>query len=238
MSAIELHQETRRVLKERSILRDLPDAALDSLCTRAHRRALAKGETLYQRGDAGDDMTIVLSGRLKIRNVTVDGREIVLNFIRAGEVTGEIAALDGGQRTADAVALEPAVCACLPRREVLAALKANPDVLLRLVAVLCERVRASSAIVEDATLQLAGRAAAGLLRLSERHGRKVGFGVLIDLSLAQRDLAAYLGMSRENANRQLGILRDEGLITVEDNQIILLDLEGLQRIVDAGADPF
>jgi CRP-like cAMP-binding protein len=82
---------------------------------------------------------------------------------------------------------------------------------------------------------MAARAAAGLLRLAEQHGRVVKSGTLIDLKLSQRDLGNYLGLSRENVSRQLGLFRDVGHLRIEGSEIVILDTEGLRRYSDEPA---
>jgi CRP-like cAMP-binding protein len=120
----------------------------------------------------------------------------------------------------------------LYRRDLLPVLLANPETMLELIKILCEKLRAASAIVEENSLPMAARAAAGLLRLAEQHGRFARGGTLIDLKLSQRDLGNYLGLSRENVSRQLGLFRDVGILRIEDSEIVILDVGGLRRYSD------
>src|SRR3954454_4689881 len=97
----------------------LPDAALDALIKRGHTKRYPKGGSIYRRGEAGDNLMVVLSGRIKIVNVSADAREVVLNFLGVGDINGEIAVLDGKERTADAVALEDCEVFAVYARDVL-----------------------------------------------------------------------------------------------------------------------
>jgi CRP/FNR family transcriptional regulator, cyclic AMP receptor protein len=215
-------------LRQSSFLSGLPAGVLDKLAQRVHIRRFSKGADLYRRGDAGDSLMILQSGRVKIFNVTADGREIVLNFLAKGDIVGEIAVLDGGERTASAMALESTETLVLYRRDLLPVLSESSDSLLEIVHVLCEKLRVASAIVEDNTLPMTARTAAGLLRLVEQHGRRTAAGIVIDLKLSQRDLGSYLGLSRENANRQIATLREAGIVSVEDARIVVHDEEALR----------
>jgi len=161
-----------------------------------------------------------------------DAREIVLNFLGKGDVIGEIAILDGAPRTANVIAIEETETLILYRRDLLPALQKNPDAMLELIKVLCEKLRATSLIVEENALPMAARAAAGLLRLADQHGRMVKDGTLIDLKLSQRDLGGYLGLSRENVSRQLGLFREIGLLRIDGPQILILDSEALRRYAE------
>jgi CRP/FNR family cyclic AMP-dependent transcriptional regulator len=155
-----------------------------------------------------------------------------LNFLGKGDVIGEIAILDGAPRTANVIAIEETETLILYRRDLLPALQKNPDAMLELIKVLCEKLRATSLIVEENALPMAARAAAGLLRLADQHGRMVKGGTLIDLKLSQRDLGGYLGLSRENVSRQLGLFREIGLLRIDGPQILILDSEALRRYAE------
>jgi CRP-like cAMP-binding protein len=206
----------------------LPDAALDGLLRRARNVRFEKGASVYQRGDTGDSLMIILSGRIKIFNIATSSREIVLNFLGPGDVNGELSALDGKGRSADAVALEPVEAVALLRRDLLPVLQQHPEAMFTIITSLAARVRALSSAAEHNLLQMAARAASGLLRLADTHGRETDDGILIDLSLSQRDLGNYLGLSRENTSRELKRLKDAELIDVEGTKITLLDVDGLK----------
>lgn len=225
--------EARSVLATRSILQGLPADALDDLARRARPVRFDKGATIYNRGDPGDSLMVVLTGRIKISNVSANAREVVLNFLGPGDLAGELGALDGQPRSADATALEPTTGLVVYRRDILALLEQHPKAMLGLVTTLTGKLRDMTAMVEHGLLQMAGKAAKGLIRLADRHGRRVADGILVDLRLSQRDLGNYVGLSRENTSRELGRLRDEGLIRIEGAQIVILDLDALHDRADA-----
>ena len=88
---------------------------------------------------------VIVTGRIKVMSNSVDGKEIVLNFLGPGDTTGEIAVLDGKQRTADVIALEKSEVFLVHSRDLLPLLIAHPQALLEVVQVLCEKLRAASA---------------------------------------------------------------------------------------------
>lgn len=221
------------VLKAKSVLGSLPDSALDELIVRARTVRYGKGASIYRRGDDGDSLMIILAGRVKIANVTTDAREVALNFLGPGDLNGELAALDGKPRSADAIALEPTEALVLWRRDLIPVLERHPQAMLGVIEALAGKVRQMSAALEHAGLQMNARAANALLRLAEQHGREVADGVLIDFKLSQRDLGSYAGLSRENMNRQLGELRDMGLIRLDGAMIVIVDREGLAACAEA-----
>ncbi|MGE0702273.1 MAG: Crp/Fnr family transcriptional regulator, partial [Hyphomicrobiaceae bacterium] len=188
------NDESRSVLKLKSVLGCLPDEALDTLVQRARPTRFDKNQMLYRRGDKGDSLMVLLSGKVKVSNITDEAREAVLSFLGPGDLIGEIAALDGKDRSADATALEPTEAAVIYRRDMLAVLEKYPQALLGIVAVLASKLRMTSAMVEHGQLQMARKAALGLLRLAEQHGREVDDGTRLDLKLSHRDLGSYLGL--------------------------------------------
>jgi CRP/FNR family transcriptional regulator, cyclic AMP receptor protein len=223
----------RGFLEASTFLGSLPAVALDQLLKRGHVVRYKKGAVIYQRGDAGDSMLVILAGRVKIYNTTVDAREVVLNFLTAGDVNGEIAVLDGRERTATAEALEQTDALVLYRRDVLPLLSAHPEALLEIVQVLCDKLRATSEIVEDSQRSMKGRMARGLLRLARQHGKRTKDGIRIDMAVNQRDLGNYLSLSRENTSRQLASLVEAGLIESSTGVIVIRDEAALTAIADS-----
>lgn len=220
-------------LKSLELLGALPDAVLGELAIRGHMANYATGEVIFRRGDAGDFLLLLTRGRVKIVNTTANAREIVLNFLGPGDALGEIAALDGGARSADAVAAEPTSAFLLARRDVLAVIGQQPECLLALLTRLGGKLRAASEVAEERLLSMAGRCAAGLLRLADQHRANAKDGTLIDLTVPQKDLGNYLGLSRENTSRQLGLLKEQGVIRLAGGRIVILDREALQEMARA-----
>jgi len=225
-------ERIRQFVSANTFFGSLPEARLDSLLRHGHVRKFEKGQAIYKRDDQGDSLMVILSGRVKISNVTADAREVVLNFLGPGDVNGEIAILDGRARTANAVALEDTEAFVVYRRDLLPVLSASPEAMLEVIQGLCEKLRAASAIIEHNALEMQGRAANGLLRLAQQHGKATKDGIRIDLQLTQRDLGSYLGLSRENVSRQLGRLKDRELIGIDGPHIVILDEAGLRAVAD------
>jgi CRP/FNR family transcriptional regulator, cyclic AMP receptor protein len=223
----------RPFLRNNTFFGGLPDAALDAMIGRGHTKKYAKGEIVCRRGESGDSLMVLLTGRMKVTNVNADAREVVLNFLGVGDINGEIAALDGKERTADAIALEACEVFVVLARDLLPILSAHPVALLEIIRILCEKLRSTSAIVEDNTLEMRGRTARGLMRLAQQHGRTSKDGIRLHLTMSQTELGGYLNLSRENVSRQLGRLKDANVIKIDGSQIIIIDEQGLSVIADA-----
>lgn len=228
--------EIRKQLRSNTFLGCLPDDTFDALHRRGHVGRFRKGETIFRHGDEGANMMLIRSGAVKVFNTTVDGREAVLNFLGPADVIGEITILDGLDRAASVVALEPAETFVIQRRDIVPALMANPEAMLEVIQMLCVKLRNTSALIEDGLNEMPGRTARGLLRLADQHGRKTKDGIVINLQVSQRDLGGYMGLSREKTSRQLAALRQLGLISTDAARIVIRDRAGLEDAAAVGRD--
>lgn len=218
-------------LAESDLFGALTDPEIESLMAFGTMQRWAAGHVIFQKGDKGDFLAVVVKGRIKIGMITAEGKEAVIDFFDPGRSFGEIALLDGKVRTADATAVEPSELFLLKRKDLTTFLERHPDVALRIIGVLCARLRRTTEMVEDAVLRsMPARIARGVLRLAADFGRPVQQGTLIDLKLSQRELGNYVGLARENVNRQLSLWRHDGIVAFEDGLITIQDMPRLRGI--------
>ena len=172
-----MHHDVKRILGQHFILKYLPPSDLDHLAQLSAVRTYKAGEPVFLKGDPGTAMMAVLAGRVRICAYSSDGREVVLNVISPGEVFGEIAMIDGGERTADAFAMEETELLVLGRRDFMPVLARNPDVCIKLLELMCRRLRWTSEQMEDISfLDLRSRLAKRLGYLADHHGEPSGEG--------------------------------------------------------------
>jgi CRP-like cAMP-binding protein len=221
-------------LKRASLFEAMSPDELDALARMARSRAFADGDVIFRKGDEASGLFLVVRGRVKISSGSRDGREVVLNLLGPGEVFGEVALIDGGERTAEAVACEPVRLLVLDRGPLIALLEANPALMLRMLVTLTQRVRWVSDRLEDAVfLGLPARLAKRLLFLGQHFGVDTSRGRRLTVSLPQRELASHMSVARETVNRQLQEWRDAGLIDIQRGFIVLLRSEQLAAIAGA-----
>ena len=189
--------------------------AIEAIALLCVTRRLEREESLFHKGDAGDALYAVRRGQIRIATGSTSGRRLTLNLLGSGDVFGEVALLDGRPRTADAVAVEPTELYMVYRRDFLDLLVKRPTVAIRIIELLCERIRWMSAQMEErALLPLETRLAHRLVALSEDFGS--------DLHVSQEELAIFVGATRESVNRQLQTWRREGWIELSRNRIRVL----------------
>lgn len=215
------------VIDPDSILADLPEDQLDELSTLGQRRKAPAGQTLFQKGDKGDYLAVVLAGRVKISAYSVAGAETVLNLLGPGDVLGEIAAIDGLDRTADAVASEACELLVIPRAVLLRQFGDDPDFALALARALCAKLRRTSEALEATTLDMGGKVAAALLRLSEGRDEDT-----FEIEIDQTTLANYAGLTRSNVNRVLKRFERAGATLHQKGVLRILDREWLQDFAE------
>ena len=156
------------------LFKGLPPEIIDQLVLHLRAETYPAHKTIVTKGDLGTSMMIVAEGRVKIGSTFWAGREIVFNIMDAGDVFGEIALLDGRERTADAIAMEKTVLYVLERRDLLPVIRRDPEIGIRMLSLLCERFRWVAGQVEDAQfLEHPIRLAKVFLWLAERYGSTV-----------------------------------------------------------------
>jgi CRP-like cAMP-binding protein len=222
----------RQIFAEHFLFRELTPAERDGLLTYAHVEHYGTGRTIFLKGSPGRGMMAVLKGRVRISATSAEGREIVLNTIEEGEVFGEIALLDGKERSADAVAAADCDLLVIERRDFVPFIENHPGLALRLMAVLCERLRRTTQQVEDVLfLDLPSRLAKKLLDLASTRAQRTPAGLRFDAKLSQREIGTMIGLSRESVNKQLALWQQEGVIAVEKGIITVRDEAELRSLV-------
>jgi CRP-like cAMP-binding protein len=224
----------RRPFDKRAILRDHPifgglgPELIDRLSSYAILQTVKRGASIFARGDPGSSLLAVCSGTVKISAPSPGGRDALFNLITEGAIFGEIALLDGLPRTADAMAITDCELMVIERRDFMPLVHERPDLGLKLIEVLCGRLRHTTEQLEDIMfLDLPGRLAKTLLQLvkSSRpapHGRRI--------ALTQRDLSEIIGISRESTNKQLRIWQQRKWILLERGGIVILAPDALAAI--------
>jgi len=210
------------------LFRGLPEQQRTTLAGRARIRAFAKGETIFRMGDSGDCLMAVLAGRVRISVASPEGREMVLAILGPDEILGEITVLDGKERTADATALDACTLAILDRREVLSFLERDPSAWVRVVEILCARLRNTDQHIAEITLlDVPARVASTLLRLIE------GEPASRQVKISQSALGQLVGTTRESVNKCLAEWQRSGIVRVQSGSLITVaNRTALERFAD------
>ena len=207
----------------------------EALLARARRRTIPAGTEIIRAGSAGDEVVLVLAGRVRLMAYGADHREVVLAIRAAGELIGEMAALGAGRRTATAVALDEVEAGFLPAAELVTFLREHPDAGIVLIRMLVRRLaEATQDVVDLATQDSVGRLAKRLVDLSSEHGKTSSAGTQIELELTQDELARWTGATRETVSRALRLMRQLGWVATDRKTVTVLDPAALRERCGAG----
>lgn len=224
------------MLRRIDLFSKLDESEVADLLDVTTTRRLAAKEVLFYKGDPGNQLYGVLSGRLKAMASSREGREVVFSVSGPGDVIGEIALIDSDPRSATVVALEECELLTLHRRDFIPFIERHPMVAIHLASVMAKRVRDLSQSTEDAQfMPLALRMAKRLARLGDAYQSRSGQrGDSIDIRLSQQDLADLVGTSRESINKQLRAWEEQGLLALRRGHIDILDKDALEDIAEMG----
>ena len=195
---------------------------VDALRARRFRR----GEVIFHVGDPGDSLIIVANGSVKIMVPADLGTEpAILTTIRPGGFFGELALLDGGPRSATAVAVDAVEALILQRTAFVRLVDEQPSIRHALLAALATEIRRLTAQVEDLHfLDLPGRLARHLLREIAGEGGALPDGeARVPWPYTQGELAGMIGGSRQSVNRLLGDFVNQGLLRFEGDDLVIPD---------------
>lgn len=218
------------VLRSCALFKVVDDATLALVATSLRTRRFRRNEVVFHAGDPGDSLFIVESGSVKIVLASSEGEEAIIATLRRGDFFGELAVLDGAERSATAVAFEPTELYALSRGPFLELVDTQPGLRAALLTSLAAELRRLTHHVEELHfLDLPGRLAMRLVELA-READPSGRDVHLPWHYTQSDLASMIGGSRQSVNRLLSGLSDEGLLRIERDAIVIPDVEALARV--------
>jgi len=223
----------QELLRLHPFLGALTDVEIRELLKRSVIKRIRAGAVVFRKGDPGDGLYGVLAGAVLIVAESADGKELILNTHAAGDFFGEVALLDGEGRSATARAREASDLVFLGRGEFLAFLGQRPEAMLRIMALLCARLRRATNLVEDAAfLNVSSRLAKQVIALVDRS--RQGANGSASVRLSQRELAQMLGVTREFVGKQLAIWREAGIVELGRRHLIVRDERALEQLVADG----
>jgi CRP/FNR family transcriptional regulator, cyclic AMP receptor protein len=226
------HDEKRKVFERHFLFGKLSASQIDALISYSRVERYPAGREIFAKGSPGQSLMAVLRGSVKISSLSESGREIVFTIFNSGEIFGEIAVLDGDERSADATALSDCELLVLNRRDILPVLENRADLCMILLKVLCRKLRLTTEQVEDVTFRhLEARVAKALVQLAESVGLHAVRSPSVELHVSQRELGNMAAGSRESVNKQLQAWHRQGLIDLGKSSILIRDVQAIKRLI-------
>ncbi|MGZ5864913.1 MAG: Crp/Fnr family transcriptional regulator [Xanthobacteraceae bacterium] len=224
-----LEEKIRAIFSGCVLFQGLPAEACSELASRASLRTYKARDVIFLMATPGSSLFAVLAGKVRISVSSPDGKEITLATLQTGEIFGEIAVLDGRERTANATAINECQLAELERQDVLHFFDCHPSAWHRLVEMLCDRLRRTDQhLSEVALLPLPVRLSITMLRMAEV--KQVDGRSLKLVQLSQREIGNLVGASRESINKLLHEWQRQNLIHVHDHGITITRSDLLERL--------
>mgnify|MGYP000737029710 CR=1 FL=1 len=190
-----------------------------------------RNDVVFAQGEVSNDVLYIQSGGIKLSVISKTGKEAVVAMLGPGDFFGELSLLDGAPRSATAVALDPTETLVLGRDRVRDLIDRVPSFRDALLTAITHELRRITYHVEELHfLDIAGRLAARLARLARESGTPLEDGsIRLDGPLTQGNLAAMIGATRQSVNKLLGLFVGDGLLRVERDAVVVLDLERLEQ---------
>lgn len=217
----------RALLQGASLFKGVHEAALARLEAASRLRHLTRGEMLFNQADAADAFLVVCSGIIDLGLDSADGRELVINEMRAGDGFGELGLITGQPRSTSAVARQNSTVLIIPRHEFVAVLAEEPALAQNLLRTMADRLGSSSERESAlAFLSAPSRLARVLLQLDHK-ARADGY-----ITSSQEDLGRRVGLARQTVAELLGKWRRAGWILTGRGKIVLLNRAALRRLAE------
>ncbi|MDQ4145477.1 MAG: Crp/Fnr family transcriptional regulator [Actinomycetota bacterium] len=221
--------EAKPLLAQTEIFGQLDDSALDRLAEKAIERRFRRGPIFHQ-GDPGNSVFVLIEGLVKVMVTSEKGDEMVLVTLESPATFGELAVIDGLDRSATVEAVEPCRVLILGRDVLMDLVRQDrsfAEGLLRSLGGLIRRLTDQAA--DFVFLDLHGRVAKLLLAFADTRGEKTDDGTVLDLHLTQGDIARMVGGSRQSVNQIIRSFENRGYLEVQRKVVILKNLDLLAR---------
>jgi CRP/FNR family cyclic AMP-dependent transcriptional regulator len=220
-------------LKGCDLFENLTPEQAQRLESHALFRAFKRNTLIYSPSDAGQSVMVLAKGRVKIKDITPDGKETILAFIEAGEMFGELAILDSEPRQDYAETVVDSEVVVVPRENMLWLMQTKPDVSLYITKLIgWRRRRIENRLRNVLFLPSRDRMIRLLNELMDAHGNRQGNRCELRLALSHQELASLVGVTRETVTTVLGHLQAEGLIEIQRRHIVVADCAALELMVN------
>lgn len=214
-----------------SIFDGLPETAYEEILSLSRPGKLTADEVLFEVGETGEEMYIIVEGLLKISvDDPASERQKTIAMLGEGEIVGEMASFGEQERSARATAIKETELLGLKKEDFIELFQQYPRIGLNLVNALSERLLATDKEIHSLTFQnVPGRLAACLLRLAEKFGTTLESGRKIDIELTHKRLAELVGTNRETVSRYMKKFKQAGGVVSESKKIVITDQDKLEN---------
>ena len=227
-----------QILRSCGLFQGLASEHLEPILESATVRGIRRKEVLFRQGDAVAGLFIVISGRVKLSQLSLDGDEVILRLLGPGEICAGVAVLERvGSYPVTAQALSDTRAAFWALQTVREIFSRHPGLTGNLLEQITERTQEfQHRFREVATEKVPQRLAHTLLRLAQQAGRRAPGGLQIDFPLTRQDLAEMTGTTLYTVSRLLSDWSERQIVEVGRQRVVVRSPEDLQDIADEMAE--
>lgn len=231
-----MSDQDRESLSRIGLLDGLPAAEIVQLSAQCRWHRYAPHQQIIDQESDTRDVFFVVEGSARIVNYAASGREVSFEDIGEGGYFGELAAIDGGPRSASVVALTETMVCAVPARLFMRLVTENPAVARQLMIRLSHMIRqATGRIFDLSVLGAHNRVQAELLRLARPNEKDDGSSFVRPIPV-HGDIAARVSTTRETVSRVFGDLTRQGLLHRERDSLVVTDMDRLTHLVEVFGD--
>ena len=220
-------------LRRVKLLEGLTDEALERVARVCSWRRFDAGQPVITRSSVNCDLYMVVAGRVRITVYTASGKQVTFRDLAEGETVGAIAAIDGGPRSVDVMALTEVLFAVMTPADLNSLLRENPLVAEGFTRHLVQLIRRlTETVIELSTLGVVNRIHADLLRLAHEAGAEPAGSCVLSPAPRHADIAARVSTTREQVTREMSVLAKRGLLKKHPEGLLIGDVNTLERMVE------
>ena len=197
----------------------------------ARAATFRRGDTIFDEGDAPDDLLLIARGRVKVFKTTPAGKDVILEIFGPGDPLGAVAAYEARPYPASAVALEETTCVLVPRRAFFELLEHHPSLVRGLLVGLTQRlVELTNRLADLTGGRVEPRFARLFLKMADDIGRAERDALFIPMALSRQELADLAGTTIETCIRIMSRWGKQSIVATEKDGFRLLDRKALESI--------
>jgi len=197
----------------------------------ASLKKVGKKEILFSDGEEARGFYVILSGKIKLYKVSVEGKEQILHIVSAPDAFAEAALFLEGSYPAFAEALTDCQLLFFPKRDFIRLIEKNPQLSINMIVTLSHYLKRFASLIEELSLkEVSSRVAKYLIDLQMKSTKEGKSPKEVELDLSKTQLALKLGTISETLSRTLAKMRAKGIIDVKRNKILILNRETLEEL--------
>ncbi len=219
-------------IKNTRLFSPLNDSELKAIVSNIIYKKFEKNEKIFFQGDSGDSFYLIFKGSVKVSKVSAGGKEITITILYPGDSFGEMSLFENTERSADVTALQVTETMQLTRESLLACIKTTPEIALKMLSVMSEKLRKTNGHIESLSFStLKQRLIRFIISYNYSTDHK-NCGHSITLPYSQREIAELLGVNRESITRLFSEMKKSGLIRTDNRKITTGDIRLLQEFAE------